>query len=67
MAGAAGAAVHDGVLVPCDVVKQRLQLGCYNGVVDCITSMARAEGLVGFYRSFPVTLLQNVPQTAVLA
>mmetsp|Transcript_1784 Transcript_1784/g.3047 ORF Transcript_1784/g.3047 Transcript_1784/m.3047 type:complete len:644 (+) Transcript_1784:10-1941(+) len=65
--GAVAASVHDVVLTPTDVVKQRLQLGCYNGPFDCVQSILRAEGVNALYRSLPVTLMSNVPNTAVLA
>jgi len=59
--GAAGTLVHDSVLTPADVVKQRLQLGRYAGPSDCIRSVWRVEGLSGFYRSLPTTLAMNIP------
>lgn len=57
---------HDLILTPTDVVKQRLQLGCYKGVKDCLTSIIRNEGFLGFYRSVPTTLFMNVPFGATL-
>ena len=36
LAGVAGTLVHDSVMTPCDVVKQRLQLGCYDSIFDCV-------------------------------
>lgn len=64
--GGAGALVHDALLTPHDVVKQRLQLGRHVGAVDCIASTWRAEGFRAFYRSLPATLAMNVPFTATL-
>lgn len=64
--GAAATAVHDCVLTPHDVLKQRLQLGRHTGPYDCITSLWRTQGLVGFYRSLPVTLAMNIPFTGTL-
>lgn len=66
MCGALASTVHDVIITPTDVIKQRLQLGCYNGSYDCVRTMLRNEGLQSLYRSLPVTLISNVPNTAVL-
>lgn len=68
-AGAAGSfatMLHDAVLTPMDVVKQRLQLGFYTGVRNCVSTMWREEGLRAFYRSYPTTVLMNIPQAATI-
>jgi solute carrier family 25 iron transporter 28/37 len=57
---------HDCILTPHDVVKQRLQLGCHSGPMDCIMGIWRQEGLRGFYRSLPVTLAMNIPHMGLL-
>eukprot|EP01026_Neomeris_dumetosa_P059126 TRINITY_DN55197_c0_g1_i11.p1 TRINITY_DN55197_c0_g1~~TRINITY_DN55197_c0_g1_i11.p1 ORF type:complete len:182 (-),score=25.46 TRINITY_DN55197_c0_g1_i11:207-752(-) len=59
--------VSDGCMVPADVVKQRLQIAGspYNGFVNCVQTMLRQEGMIAFYRSYPTTLLMNVPFTAI--
>jgi solute carrier family 25 iron transporter 28/37 len=67
MCGGVGAVVHDSVIVPCDVVKQRLQLGLYKDGVDCVRCVLQSEGFWGLYRSLPLTMIGNVPQTAILA
>eukprot|EP00929_Paragymnodinium_shiwhaense_P109475 TRINITY_DN75917_c0_g1_i1.p1 TRINITY_DN75917_c0_g1~~TRINITY_DN75917_c0_g1_i1.p1 ORF type:complete len:327 (-),score=57.99 TRINITY_DN75917_c0_g1_i1:3-983(-) len=64
--GASSTVVHDSILTPLDVIKQRLQLGKYSGAVDCARSMYQAEGLVPFYRSLPITLATNVPYMGLL-
>jgi len=64
--GAAASIVHDVVLTPHDVVKQRLQLGRYSGVIDCVSSAWRYEGVGAFYRSLPATMAMNIPFTGVL-
>lgn len=64
MAGAAGVVAtvcHDLIMTPMDVVKQRLQLGYYNGVSDCFKSVIRQEGARALYISFPTTFLMNLP------
>merc|ERR1719436_1315492 len=64
--GAVATVVHDSVITPMDVVKQRLQLGRYRGTVDCIASVWRHEGLWAFYRSLPTTLISECPFHGVL-
>lgn len=59
--GAAATIVHDTILTPHDVVKQRLQLGRHLGPLECASFMWRHEGFRGFYRSLPVTLAMNIP------
>mmetsp|Transcript_66178 Transcript_66178/g.158294 ORF Transcript_66178/g.158294 Transcript_66178/m.158294 type:complete len:303 (+) Transcript_66178:109-1017(+) len=64
--GAAAATVHDCILTPYDLVKQRLQLGLHRSAWHCITSIYGSEGLAGFYRSLPITLAMNAPYTGLL-
>lgn len=50
-----------------DVVKQRLQLGCYDNAWHCIRSIANSpEGVGAFYRSLPSTLIMECPFYAIL-
>jgi len=53
-------------MVPADTVKQRLQLGYYQGLSDAVRTMIRVEGVYGLYRSLPVTLCTNLPYGAVM-
>lgn len=64
--GAAATTVHDAILTPHDVVKQRLQLGRHAGPLDCVSHIWRQEGLRGFFRSLPVTLAMNMPYMGCL-
>lgn len=64
--GALASTIHDAIMTPADVVKQRLQLGCHTGAVDCAVSVWRREGLVAFYRSLPTTLMMNIPYNGML-
>jgi len=64
-AGVAATALHDAVATPLDVVKQRLQLGYYRGVVHCLRAVVREEGPAALFRSYPTTLLMNMPFAAV--
>lgn len=55
--------LHDAVMVPSDVVKQRLQMynSPYKNATDCIVKTARKEGLKAFYRSYFTQLNMNIP------
>lgn len=64
--GVVSTLVHDSILTPLDTVKQRLQLGYYKGVRDCVSSMLRTEGYRSFYKSYPTTLVTNAPYGAVM-
>jgi solute carrier family 25 iron transporter 28/37 len=64
--GAVATLLHDAVITPMDLVKQRLQLGYYRGIADCIRSVAREEGVAAFYRSYSTTLAMNVPYAATV-
>lgn len=64
--GAAATIVHDSIIVPLDVVKQRMQLGYYSSVSDCIRRVTQTEGTFAFFRSLPSTLLMECPFYAVL-
>jgi hypothetical protein len=66
LAGAIGAVAHDSVLTPMDVVKQRMQLGGSRSCMQCARTVMKKEGVFALYRSFPVTLLTNIPNSAVL-
>ena len=51
-AGVAATVVNDAVMVPADMIKQRLQVnqGQYRGVLDCVMQAWKCEGLSAFYR-----------------
>ncbi|KAL8431398.1 hypothetical protein Efla_001753 [Eimeria flavescens] len=57
---------HDLILTPVDVVKQRMQLGCFRSLTDCVTATLRREGPLAFVRSLPVSVLLNLPYGATL-
>ncbi len=63
VAGALATAASDAFMTPFDVVKQRMQMhgSPYRGVYDCAAHLLRTEGGGAFYRSYPTTLLLNVP------
>ncbi|KAG6966862.1 hypothetical protein JG688_00006555 [Phytophthora aleatoria] len=73
-AGVIATVCHDLIMTPMDVVKQRLQLGYYNGVADCFKTVVitlqdpvmKHEGLRALYISFPTTLLMNLPYSMIM-
>jgi len=65
VAAAGGCLLADFVCTPLDVVKVRLQLSrsgvlgeTYSGVVDCMQTVARNEGLRGFFKGLSPALLR---------
>ncbi len=64
--GALATILHDGILTPMDVVKQRLQLGYYTGLGHCLRSIVAEEGWPALWRSYPTTLLMNIPYAAAV-
>eukprot|EP00798_Chlamydomonas_sp_ICE-L_P023375 gene23375-30636_t len=63
VAGAAATVVHDGIMCPIDVVKQRLQVvhSPYKGVMDCMSQVMRKDGIFAFYKAYKTTLVMNIP------
>lgn len=66
LTGACATVLHDSVSAPMDMVKQRLQLGYYKGVVHCVRSIVAQDGAASLWRSFPTTLAMNVPYAAAV-
>ncbi|KAG2469281.1 MFRN1 protein, partial [Polypterus senegalus] len=70
MAGIAGSIatlLHDAVMNPVEVVKQRMQMynSPYKGAWDCIQTVRRTEGVAAFYRSYTTQLTMNIPFQAM--
>ncbi len=65
-AGATASFFHDVVMTPMDTIKQRMQLGHYNGMSHAFSYILRHEGWVGLYRSFGVTVLTNLPYGMIM-
>jgi solute carrier family 25 (mitochondrial iron transporter), member 28/37 len=63
VAGCFATLLHDAVMVPSDVIKQRLQMynSPYKGMIDCIVKTHRKEGIKAFYRSYFTQLSMNIP------
>lgn len=66
VAGATATFFHDLIMTPLDTVKQRLQLGHYQGMWNGFSSIIQHEGYGGLYRSFPITLLTNLPYGMIM-
>ncbi|XP_034937103.1 mitoferrin-2 isoform X2 [Chelonus insularis] len=62
-AGCVATLLHDGVMNPAEVVKQRLQMynSPYTNVLNCIHHIYKTEGVFAFYRSYTTQLAMNVP------
>mmetsp|Transcript_13121 Transcript_13121/g.19121 ORF Transcript_13121/g.19121 Transcript_13121/m.19121 type:complete len:365 (+) Transcript_13121:165-1259(+) len=62
---AAGAAflVSSVVLVPGELLKQRLQMGQINSVREGIPQIFKSEGILGFYAGYSGVCLRDVPYT----
>ncbi|KAF7642529.1 hypothetical protein LDENG_00256310 [Lucifuga dentata] len=67
VAGCMATMLHDAIMNPAEVVKQRMQMynSPYRGVLDCMGSLLRHEGLASFYRSYTTQLTMNVPFQAL--
>ena len=63
--GAVATIAHDFVMTPLDVVKQRMQLGMYKGVLHAMTVIIKTEGLSSLLLSLPTTILMNIPAASV--
>jgi len=63
VAGAAATVLHDAIMTPADVVKQRLQMCCspYKSAWSCANTVYKTEGLGAFYRSYTTMLTMNIP------
>jgi len=62
-AGASATVLHDGIMTPAEVVKQRMQMCCspYKSSFTCAKTVYASEGLGAFYRSYGTMLTMNIP------
>ncbi|XP_065440590.1 mitoferrin-1 isoform X4 [Chrysemys picta bellii] len=67
IAGSMATLLHDAVMNPAEVVKQRMQMynSPYKTVLECIRTVHRTEGLGAFYRSYTTQLTMNIPFQAI--
>lgn len=61
--GCVATLLHDGIMNPAEVIKQRLQMynTPYKSVVDCMRRVYKTEGPKAFYRSYTTQLTMNIP------
>ena len=64
--GAASTFAHDLFQAPADVIKQRMQLSKSLRAQECIKDMIRNEGMIGLYRSYPLTVMMNAPFMSIV-
>lgn len=62
-AGGIATLLHDGIMNPAEVVKQRMQMynSPYKSVLGCIRMVHQTEGWRAFYRSYTTQLTMNIP------
>jgi len=68
LVGALATSVHDLILTPFDMLKQRSQLAPkgLTGVGSLLGYILKKEGVLSLYRGYPITLMMNVPQAAAI-
>mmetsp|Transcript_7382 Transcript_7382/g.9361 ORF Transcript_7382/g.9361 Transcript_7382/m.9361 type:complete len:384 (-) Transcript_7382:1070-2221(-) len=64
--GSLATIAHDCIMTPMDVIKQRMQLGFGNSIRDCVAGIVKTDGIGGLFRSFPTTLLMNIPYAGIM-
>lgn len=62
-AGCMSTLLHDAIMNPAEVVKQRMQVynSPYNSTLACISNVYQNEGIRAFYRSYTTALMMNIP------
>lgn len=67
LAGVCATILHDLIMNPADVVKQRMQMlySPYGSSLECARCIYRTEGMRAFYRSYTTQLASNVPYQAI--
>lgn len=62
LASALGTAVGTSIRIPCEVMKQRLQVGRHKNVVEAFqAALGSPEGVRGLFRGTAATLSREVP------
>lgn len=62
-AGCISTLLHDAVMNPAEVIKQRMQIynSPYRSSLNCMIDIYRREGFHAFYRSYYTSLFMNIP------
>ncbi|UMM18104.1 hypothetical protein L5515_014327 [Caenorhabditis briggsae] len=65
--GVVATLIHDAVMNPAEVVKQRMQMAYspYGSSLECARCVYNREGFAAFYRSYTTQLAMNVPFQAI--
>ncbi|CAI5440834.1 unnamed protein product [Caenorhabditis angaria] len=65
--GVVATLVHDAIMNPAEVVKQRMQMAFspYGSSLECARCVLNREGIGAFYRSYTTSLAMNVPFQAI--
>lgn len=63
IAGGLATLIHDSVMNPAEVVKQRMQMfnSPFKNCTECLLKVWQSEGTAAFYRSFTTQLAMNIP------
>nr|XP_020856868.1 mitoferrin-1 isoform X2 [Phascolarctos cinereus] len=63
IAGSLATLLHDAVMNPAEVVKQRMQMynSPHHSALRCVRDVWRTEGVGAFYRSYTTQLTMNIP------
>uniref|UniRef100_A0A2L2Y1N5 Mitoferrin-2 n=2 Tax=Parasteatoda tepidariorum TaxID=114398 RepID=A0A2L2Y1N5_PARTP len=63
LAGALSTLLHDLIMNPAEVVKQRMQMygSTYRSCTDCFFKVIHSEGIRALYRSYTTQLTMNIP------
>eukprot|EP00250_Pteridium_aquilinum_P009771 c18923_g1_i1 orf=164-1348(+) len=65
LAAALGNVVSSAILVPKEVVKQRMQAGAVGSARDVFLHTIESEGIAGLYAGYSAALLRNVPSNMI--
>ncbi|CAI4230996.1 unnamed protein product [Auanema sp. JU1783] len=67
VSGVVATLIHDAIMNPAEVVKQRMQMAFspYGSSLECVKCIYKREGLSAFYRSYTTQITMNVPFQAV--
>ncbi|WKX95882.1 hypothetical protein Q1695_012384 [Nippostrongylus brasiliensis] len=62
-AGVMATLVHDAVMNPAEVIKQRMQMqfSPYGSSIECVRCIYQREGIAAFYRSYTTQLMMGIP------
>eukprot|EP00613_Pedinella_sp_CCMP2098_P068714 CAMPEP_0171904718 /NCGR_PEP_ID=MMETSP0993-20121228/4371_1 /TAXON_ID=483369 /ORGANISM="non described non described, Strain CCMP2098" /LENGTH=279 /DNA_ID=CAMNT_0012535749 /DNA_START=32 /DNA_END=871 /DNA_ORIENTATION=- len=53
------------VRVPTEIVKQRMQIGAVKSALEAVPSIVKADGILGMYKGFGVTVFREIPFSAI--